>query len=441
MFTSSRLLFLALIALSPTFLSSCGTSKKAQLEAVAKDWCLTIRASQVIPVYPLTEDVQPGDIFLVQVPIDRQQQVYEQRGFLPLDNHLARLNPHSYTNFYHNSFLPEGGSVTLPRDWIRPASTNIHSWELAPHAAFPSYSFSVRRGEGLNLAVPVDGVPVGLSMLNSDAADGSVTIKQGRTMGIDTVSLWAQVQTWAKENAKFLSTFAPSGRDTNYIRVITRVYACGQMDVSLRDASSQSGGLDVGAAKPVNLLFPTVPKDQTNTAAAVAENYTNGWNALQTILAKATEDIQSNNFLPGGSLRLTGASSRTIALQEEFDPPIVLGYLGFDCAISQNGEIEPPIPTHAHLDPKSEVHHAKVQQFNDDLHKQIDAYNSIAVRYKTANPTEQQQIREWAQELKLSAEGDSNHWVEGLGAIVDGNDPVKTGQLGELKTKVDTLKN
>ena len=42
---------------------------------------MTIRGSQVIPVYPLTEDLQPGDIFLVQVPIDQQQKLYEEERF------------------------------------------------------------------------------------------------------------------------------------------------------------------------------------------------------------------------------------------------------------------------------------------------------------------------------------------------------------------------
>ena len=147
---------------------------------------MTIRASQVIPVYPLTEDIQPGDIFLVQRPIDKEQKAYEAKGFLPLDNLIARLNPTGYANFYSNSFLFTNGTATLPHDWIRPPFTN---WEPAPHAAFPSYSFSVKHGEGLNLAIPIDGVPVGLALMNSDAADGSVYIKEARTLGVDTISL------------------------------------------------------------------------------------------------------------------------------------------------------------------------------------------------------------------------------------------------------------
>jgi len=43
--------------------SGCASSE-TQVQKAAKDWCMTIRGSQVIPVYPLTEDIQPGDIFL-----------------------------------------------------------------------------------------------------------------------------------------------------------------------------------------------------------------------------------------------------------------------------------------------------------------------------------------------------------------------------------------
>jgi hypothetical protein len=135
----------------------CKTTKQAQLEAAAKDWCATIRASQVIPVYPLTEDIQPGDIFLVQLPVDQQQKIYKQRGYLPLDNHLDRLNPSGYANFYAHNFLKDQTNVDLLADWIRPDRHTTNSWGEAPNAAFPMYSFSVQHGVGINMAFPVEG--------------------------------------------------------------------------------------------------------------------------------------------------------------------------------------------------------------------------------------------------------------------------------------------
>src|SRR5713226_803856 len=94
--------------LATTLFTGCCATKKCQLEHIARDWCMTIRGSQVIPVYPLTEDIQPGDIFLVQVPIDKQQQLYKLNGFLALDNHLDRLNPTGYDRFYDHSFIVKG---------------------------------------------------------------------------------------------------------------------------------------------------------------------------------------------------------------------------------------------------------------------------------------------------------------------------------------------
>jgi hypothetical protein len=331
--------------------SVCGgcASSETQVQKAAKDWCMTIRGSQVIPVYPLTEDIQPGDIFLVQVPIDEQQQLYELNGFLALDNHLDRMNPTGYDRFYAHSFFVKGETNELPRDWIRPTGTN-QSWQLAPHVAFPSYSFTVRNGAGMNLAVPVEGVPVGLSLMASDAASGTIEIKDSYTMGVDTISLYRQLEDWAKENTDFLSYFGPSGKETNFLRVVTRIYATGKMSVSLMDASSRSGGLDVGVPKPVNLISTALPANSTNTSEATLQNYTNGWNTLSQIVqaAGAAKDA-AGNILPGGSLRLTAASARSVSMDESFTPPIIFGYLGFDCAIATNGELGAPIPTYAVL--------------------------------------------------------------------------------------------
>src|SRR4051812_41615507 len=75
----SQTLFLLLAA---AMLTGCATQKMSgdQLARIAKDWSLSIRASQVIPVYPLTEDLQPGDVFLVQTPIKRAGEDLSRQG-------------------------------------------------------------------------------------------------------------------------------------------------------------------------------------------------------------------------------------------------------------------------------------------------------------------------------------------------------------------------
>ena len=82
-------------------LGGCSEHKQARTtRGHRQDWSMVIRASQVLPIYPLTEDIQPGDVFLVQTPIDKQHEIYTKRGFLPFDNHLGRINPDGYKPFY-----------------------------------------------------------------------------------------------------------------------------------------------------------------------------------------------------------------------------------------------------------------------------------------------------------------------------------------------------
>lgn len=335
-------------------LVGCSTAlRNHELEAVAKDWAMAIRASQVIPVYPLTEDLQPGDILLVQVPIEEQQNVFNQKGFLPLDNLLRRIQPSRYQDFYVRSFGVGLEASPIPRSWMYPSPTTTPSWGQAPSASFPSYSFSVRSGGGFNLALPVQGVPIALSLLDSDTAQGTITIADARTYGIDTVSLYMDVSKWAHENATFLANFAPSERrhikQHNYLRVISRVYLTGRLNVSLQSERSSSAAGSGGASKPLDLIVPSASADpQKDTVTAYKDNI----DKLTQMIEGALKKVAVNGvdqFVPGGTVKVVAASARTISLIETFNRPLVFGYLGFDIPIEAGGMLGPPIPTHAIL--------------------------------------------------------------------------------------------
>lgn len=338
--------FVSLVGCSvPLALSGCTTGdKQNELENVAKDWSMVIRASQVIPVYPLTEDVQPGDMFLVDRPINEQQTQYKEKGFLPLDVHVARLQPSGYSDFYKNSFQVGGTDKLVPNHWLSPGQSKDKAWLDAPQAGFPSYKFSVKRGGGLNAALPISGVPVGLTLLGADAADGSITIDKAKTFGIDTISLYRQlVDEWAKrDDAKqFLRDHASTPSKNNYLRVITRVYLTGRMIVQLNSTATSSAGVSVGAAKPVELLTASPNADPK---VATAEQYQGNVDKLNTLLEKSllkttvAEGVEA--LLPGATLKVVAASSRSITMAEDFiDRPLIIGYLGFDVLIDQNGRL------------------------------------------------------------------------------------------------------
>ena len=191
-----RLTSLAMLAVVAFSLAACTASPTKQLERVARDWSLTVRASQVIPVYPIREDVQPGDIFLVPVTISKQAELYEGKGFLPLDMIFTRLTDMPYTDFYKDAY------------WSSTYSSVPHklSDSMAPRAAFPSYTFSVDRSGGLQLALPIQAVPFGLGLMGAARATGTVTISDSFTYGVDGERAYDALLDWHQkfpENPKY----------------------------------------------------------------------------------------------------------------------------------------------------------------------------------------------------------------------------------------------
>ncbi|HEY0372594.1 MAG TPA: hypothetical protein VGD79_11370 [Thermoanaerobaculia bacterium] len=316
-----------------------------QLSRVARDWCLTIRASQVLPVYPLTEDLQVGDVFLVSTPLSQEVAALEQDGFLPLDNVIARIQPTGWQTFYNGAYGVTDNSV-VPRQWQFPATTPPPTaWTVAPGAAFPSYTFQVKRGAGATLAIPIQAVPVGLSLLQTGDAYGTVNITSASTYGLPITVLSPQVDAWAAENQNFLRQYTPrtvAGRrgkselDEHYVRVVYRVYVAGGVNVSLMANESRGGRADAGASKAIALF----DAGDTTNAANAAKNYQSMLTSLSQSVASAT---------PGANVTIASASSRGVAMNETFPRPLVIGYLAFDRPIEADGRLGAPLPTEARV--------------------------------------------------------------------------------------------
>jgi len=234
---------------------------------------------------------------------------------------------------------------------------------------------AARKGGGFNLALPVQGVPVGLSLLGGDAAQGSVTIAGAKTYGVDTISLYDDLRKWAAMHTDFLANFAPRDQKQNYLRVVTRVYLTGDLTVSLQSARSASGGLSAGAAKPVNVFgIDAGEKPEVVTAEAYKENL----KTINDTIAASLKDLaaETRGALPGGSVSVVAASANAISLKEHFARPLVIGYLGFDVAIGDDGAVGPPIPTHAVLSfnqPVAPATAARIEQRTSDIDQIVKA--------------------------------------------------------------------
>lgn len=339
-----RIVAIGVLVLTLTACRSLDKKRDSELARVAKDWCLTIRASQVLPVYPLTEDLQVGDVFLVSIPISEEVRALEADGFLPLDSVIARVQPTGWQTFYNGSY-GVGDTSIVPRQWQfptpPPTTPPLTAWNIAPGAAFPTYTFQVKQGAGATLAIPIQAVPVGLSLLQSGDAYGTVNIASASTYGLPITVISPQIDAWAAENQNFLKQYAPrvvTGKrgkqelDQHYVRVVYRVYVAGGVNVSLMTNESRGGRIDAGASKAIALF------DAGDTAggANAAKDYAAILSSLSQSVASAT---------PSGNVTIASASSRGVAMNETFPRPLVIGYLAFDRAIDAEGRLGPPLPT------------------------------------------------------------------------------------------------
>jgi hypothetical protein len=324
--------------------SGCASYRaRKHLEGVAKGWCETIRASQVIPVYPLTEDLMPGDVFLVQTTIESQASLYRKRGFLSLDDHRTRLKGIPFDQLYFDSYWKDSFGLTphprisrpnpspIPPTGSPPALTDAP----APRAAFPTYTFAAKSGFGLSLAIPVHGVPVGLNFLRTDRVNGSVTIADARTYAADELDLYHRLKKWADQDdvLQVLSeTVEKAGNRPIFLRTISRVYLTGGVIVSLNRAESTGASVKAGTSPP--------PVNMVDVKGDVNANYEKVLEQLnkQANPVTALKDV-------GGAVNFIGVSESTVALAESFDRLLVIGYLGFDVPVYHGGDIGAPIPT------------------------------------------------------------------------------------------------
>lgn len=138
--------------------------------AVAKSWNQMVRASQVIPVYPLQEDLRPGDAFITPFTTNTEIESWKEEGYLRLDNVYARLKP------------------------------NDNIIEDLPKAAFPTYSFTIDSRSGGGLALPVSSVPVALALSGAKSATGTISFKDAFSNGMTDREANALVNNWATED-------------------------------------------------------------------------------------------------------------------------------------------------------------------------------------------------------------------------------------------------
>jgi len=338
---------------SVLIMAGCATQDaQKSVERVAKDWCNTIRASQIVPVYPLTADLTVGDVFLAQTTLSAQADQYRSRGFLPLDDHRYRLPITNFSSVYFNGYWTNSYGDTPHQLPVLPPSSATNSnatntFAEAPRVMFPTFTFQAQSSSGLSAAFPVEGVPVGLNYLRSDKVAGSLSISDARTYAADEAELRKALDKWATmtEVKEMLSKTAKGALpNAVYLRVISRVYLARAMQVSLSKEIQEKGGAKAGNTPDFALLgVSTNPEAQLNATS------TNGISGLSLapLLAAATNLL--NLADAGGGVKYARVGQSSVTLNQVFDQLLAVGYLGFDLPVFEDGTLGVAVPTFQRL--------------------------------------------------------------------------------------------
>jgi hypothetical protein len=377
-------------------LAGCQTAQvNTQLTDINKDWDRMIRASHIYPIYPLTQDIVPGDVYFYSQSIE-DTSAWDQSGYLPLDHLIARLTPTNYAAFYGKSWKLTND---LPNLWL----TN-NSWSNAPVSGFPSFSFSVQQGGGASVALPIQGIPVGLSLMEAKQASGIVTLTDTYTYGIDELSLRRQVWEFVTNQGNGLQYLIQEG-DTNiyYLQIVTRVFTVGEVSVSM--ANDSAVGASLWGGSPKNVPTPTMQAQGTNTAANYSNAAVNMSNMVSAVNSTVPAATNVSNILPGGTLKFNMVSSRSVSMNETFPKPVVIGYDGFSFAIRRKGKVIQVGESLSHDELVQTLQNQKGYHGHVTFYD-ADANTSLIENWLKNNKTHRDELRQW-----LDAQGHKNDGI------------------------------
>jgi hypothetical protein len=152
-----------------------------------------------------------------------------------------------------------------------------------------------------------------------------------------------------------LRNYGPIAGNYRFLRVVSRVYVTGRVNVSVQNEQATGTEVAAGGDRPLDLLRAEEegPPAPETPGAGLVESDSEGqqpgssrrpdagkpYNAMLSKLnATAAEQF-------GGRVKVATASSRAVTMSESFEHPLVVGYVGFDMPILEGGRLGAPIST------------------------------------------------------------------------------------------------
>ena len=191
--------------------------------------------------------------------------------------------------------------------------------------------------------------------MQTDSASGTITLADTYTYGVSLHELTDHVDKWSKDHGhqQLLRRIRHGAGREVYVRVVSRVYLTGRVVVNMSNTRAFEAAGKAGVAPDVTLPAAQPPVGAPGTeaeraAAPTAIEHAARLVAVERARAAAVEEAV-RAAAPGGAFKVVQASSRTVTMSETFGRPLVVGFLGFDFPVLENGKLGPPLSTRARL--------------------------------------------------------------------------------------------
>ncbi|WP_147820789.1 hypothetical protein [Salidesulfovibrio onnuriiensis] len=376
---------------------------------MAKYWFHVVRGTQVFPLNPLREDLMPGDVFLVNQTSLAESNAAKDEGYLPQDHRVTRLDLGS-------------------REMSDPCFHDGVWQEYA--AAFPSFSFSVDRGTGFNLNLPVDGIPVGLGFVQSEKVVVSMSISNATSFGLPVHDLNGALEDWCGKHKEYLAEQKLHSRQPVLLRVVSRVFRTRGVTASIMGVDSMGGKVAAGGD-----AFTETPSANMTEVLPEAIKSDDAAERFAQLAGQLGKVVPRNVPLPGGSATYMRGSKDSVVMRQTFDRPLAIGYIAFDVVVLDGGGISVPMGAQQNLDGLYDVNVGSRDKMDYYILRDYMKTMSLVSQYSIALDYES-----YLRGQELLGESYAGDLKKGLDLVQKkSGDEVATEALGDFWESVDEI--
>jgi len=242
--------------------------------AAAREWSLTLREMQIVPVFPPREDVYVGDVYAVDQ--DELKKIEEDfgaahEGFLPISILAAHIPVEQAASAFYAarpSFPKTDLTDADPSNAAQPTDgSDIYTSGDTSRlriVGFPEFmSATITQGD-ISAFIPTEAVNIGAAAGFTHSQQVKLTIPVAESYAFPAAQMFNAAEAALKDSGigKMFGAdlvLVPDGAVIGHLRLITEVYYTRVIDVSFFNSQSRGARVDAKINPAAGLPVPATP--------------------------------------------------------------------------------------------------------------------------------------------------------------------------------------